>query len=322
MAAGAPGPSDEVKQAVTPLPAGRQGLPRSEAEDTGVEGEKNSFKKVLLLLRNHSAVDFSLYKVGTIQRRINRRMVLSKLTTLDAYARILRANPKELEALHSDLLINVTGFFRNPEAFEVLKRSVFPELIRDRRDDRLRVWVLGCSTGQEAYSLAMAFTEFSDRVAHSHKFQVFATDVNQALLDKARAGLYPKTLVQDVSPERLRRFFLEENGGYRITKGSTLLLCQWLVHRDPRFYDDPDGFRPERWTDEFQRNLPPYAYFPFGGGPRVCIGQQFAMMELVLILATIGQKFRFRLQPGASVTPLPTFTLRPVPGIPGLIEPR
>jgi cytochrome P450 len=111
-------------------------------------------------------------------------------------------------------------------------------------------------------------------------------------------------------------------GGYAVPRGTTLLLPQWVVQRDPRFYDEPEKFRPERWGEERVKTMPKFAYFPFGGGPRVCIGQQFAMMEMVMILATIAQKFRFRLQPGASVTPVPTFTLRPVPGIPGVIEPR
>ena len=179
VVADAPRPPEGIEQAETPLPARRRGRLRSESRAGPGEGEQIGFKKILLLLRKHSNLDFSRYKVSTIQRRIQRRMVLTKLTTQEAYAQMLRGNAEELEALYSDLLISVTSFFRNPEAFEVLKRSVFPELIRDRRDDRLRVWVLGCSTGQEAYSLAMAFTEFSDRVAHSHKFQVFATDVNQ-----------------------------------------------------------------------------------------------------------------------------------------------
>jgi cytochrome P450 len=111
-------------------------------------------------------------------------------------------------------------------------------------------------------------------------------------------------------------------GGYVVPRGTTLLMPQWVVQRDARFYDDPEKFRPERWGEERVKTMPKFAYFPFGGGPRVCIGQQFAMMEMVMILATIAQKFRFRLQPGATVTPLPTFTLRPVPGIPGVIEPR
>ena len=111
-------------------------------------------------------------------------------------------------------------------------------------------------------------------------------------------------------------------GGYAVPRGTTLLMPQWVVQRDPRFFDEPEKFQPQRWGEERIHLLPKFAYFPFGGGPRVCIGQQFAMMEMVLILATMAQKFRFRLQPGATVTAIPTFTLRPVPGIPGLIEPR
>ena len=111
-------------------------------------------------------------------------------------------------------------------------------------------------------------------------------------------------------------------GGYHVPRGTTLLMPQWVVHRDPRFWDEPEKFRPERWGEERIKSLPKFAYFPFGGGPRMCIGQQFAMMEMVLILATIAQKFRFRMQPGATVTPQALFTLRPVPGIPGVIEPR
>ena len=111
-------------------------------------------------------------------------------------------------------------------------------------------------------------------------------------------------------------------GGYAVPRGTTLLMPQWVVQRDSRFFDEPEKFKPQRWGEEKIKALPKFAYFPFGGGPRVCIGQQFAMMEMVLILATMAQKFRFRLQPCATVTAIPTFTLRPVPGIPGLIEPR
>jgi two-component system CheB/CheR fusion protein len=116
------------------------------------------------------------------------------------------------------VLINVTSFFRNPEAFDNLKRKVFPKLISEQREEPLRVWVLGCSTGQEAYSLAMAYTEFCDNVRRAPKLQMFATDLSEALLNKARAGLYAKTLVADLSPERLQRFFTDEDGSYRICK--------------------------------------------------------------------------------------------------------
>jgi cytochrome P450 len=110
-------------------------------------------------------------------------------------------------------------------------------------------------------------------------------------------------------------------GGYRIPRGTTVLMSQWVVQRDPRYFGDAERFRPERWGEDAIKALPKFAYFPFGGGPRLCIGNTFAMMELVLVLAVIAQRFQFRLQPGAVVTPQPTFTLRPVPGVPGVIEP-
>jgi cytochrome P450 len=106
-----------------------------------------------------------------------------------------------------------------------------------------------------------------------------------------------------------------EVGSYRVPGGTTVLMPQWVVHRDPRFFEDPESFRPQRWTPAFQKQLPKFAYFPFGGGPRLCIGNTFAMMELVLVLAMITQKYRFTLQPGLVVEPWPTFTLRPRQGI-------
>jgi two-component system CheB/CheR fusion protein len=121
-------------------------------------------------------VDFSLYKSSTIQRRITRRMVLNKQHTLESYADFLRSNAKELDALYSDVLISVTSFFRNPEAFDVVKHKVFPKLLQQRGDDPIRVWVLGCSTGQEAYSIAMAFMEAAEKGSRLRKLQVFATD--------------------------------------------------------------------------------------------------------------------------------------------------
>jgi two-component system, chemotaxis family, CheB/CheR fusion protein len=232
----------------TPLPSGGRGTPasgpkraRAEADHGAVERvgarAENGFKKILLLLRNHSSVDFSLYKSATIQRRITRRIVLSKQNTLEDYAQFLRGNAKELDALYSDVLISVTSFFRNPDAFDVLQRSVFPTLLRQRSDDPLRVWVLGCSTGQEAYSIAMAFAEAADKAPRMRKLQIFATDLNDTLLEKARHGLYAKSLAQDLSPERLRRFFVEEEGGYRVSKAmrEMVVFARQNVIADPPF---------------------------------------------------------------------------------------
>jgi two-component system, chemotaxis family, CheB/CheR fusion protein len=226
----------------TPLPSGGHGTPRTAAKQARKEGEARredaaakGFRKILLLLRSHCGVDFSLYKSATIQRRIARRMVLNKQDSLEDYAQFLRGNTKELDALYSDVLISVTSFFRNPEAFEVLKRKVFPRLLQQRGDEPFRVWVLGCSTGQEAYSIAMAFVEAAEKAPRMRKLQVFATDLNDALLDKARHGLYAKNLAQDISQERLRQFFVEEEGGYRVVKS----LREMVVFARQNLITDP-----------------------------------------------------------------------------------
>ncbi len=172
------------------------------------------FQKILLLLRSYSGVDFSAYKTGTLQRRTLQRMVLKNFKTLADYAALLEGNPEELEGLYADVLIKVTGFFRNPEACAALQRILSAKLAQRPRDLPIRVWVPGCSAGQEAYSLAMVLTELLD--PNSPPLQVFATDLNETTLVKARAALYGKNLVRDIPPERLKRFFVAENGAFRI----------------------------------------------------------------------------------------------------------
>jgi two-component system CheB/CheR fusion protein len=176
-------------------------------------GSEPSLSRVLDQLRMTTGVDFSSYKRNTLLRRITRRAVLHKMDGLREYARFLQGDPVETEALYQDVLISVTSFFRNPDAFEVLKSKVFPRLVRDRsRHDPVRVWSIGCSTGEEAYSIAIAWAEFSDLNRLQIPLQVFATDLNGSSIEKARAGIYPRSIVQDVSPERLRRFFFETDG--------------------------------------------------------------------------------------------------------------
>jgi cytochrome P450 len=111
-------------------------------------------------------------------------------------------------------------------------------------------------------------------------------------------------------------------GAYPVRKGTTVLMSQWVVQRDPRFFDEPEQFRPERWLGEAAKKIPKFAYFPFGGGPRLCIGNSFALMEMALVLATVAPRFRFTLEAGVDVKALPAFTLHPVPGIPAVIAPR
>lgn len=140
-------------------------------------------------------------------------------------------------------------------------------------------------------------------------------EVERALHESMR--LYPPAYL--VGRETLTDIDL---GGYRCPRGTTLLISPWVVHRDPRFFDEPEAFRPERWGNDHEHPLPKYAYFPFGGGPRICIGNTFAMIEMTLILAMIAQRFRFTLGPGQSITASPQFTLRPIPGVMATIARR
>lgn len=236
---------DETPQPSKRLEPSRAGKEASLVDENSPRrAGDDHYKKILLSLRNHCGVDFSLYKPSTIQRRITRRMVLNKQDGPEDYARFLKGNAKELDALYSDCLISVTSFFRNPEAFDVLKRKVFPKLLQQRGDEPLRAWVLGCSTGQEAYSVAMTFLEAAENAPRARKLQIFATDLNDAMLDKARHGLYPKAVAQDISPERLRRFFVEEEGGYRIVKS----LREMVVFARQNLISDPPFSRMDLIT--------------------------------------------------------------------------
>jgi two-component system CheB/CheR fusion protein len=194
--------------------------------------------QVLEILRASSGVDFSSYKRNTVNRRIARRMVLQKLPGPREYVELLKKSPAEVEALHQDVLINVTSFFRNPQAYEALKREVFPRITQDRaRHDPVRIWALGCSTGEEAYSLAIAFSEYLEETGKRFALQVFATDLNGGGIEKARIGRYSKAIVQDVSPERLRRYFIEVDGSYRVAKGirDMCVFARQNVLVDPPF---------------------------------------------------------------------------------------
>ncbi len=201
--------------------------------------EEEHYKKILALLRASTGVDFSAYRDTTIKRRIMRRTVLHTKDGLEEYVKLLEQNPAEVDALYHDLLINVTSFFRDPDAFEILKTEVFPALIKNKKSNTLmRIWVPGCSTGQEAYSLAIVLLEYMDKVNIRLEIQIFATDLSdQHSLRKAREGVYPQSIEAEVSPERLRRFFTKEEDNYRINKRirEMCIFAKHNVAADPPF---------------------------------------------------------------------------------------
>ncbi|WP_331251178.1 chemotaxis protein CheB [Xanthobacter oligotrophicus] len=178
-----------------------------------------ALKQVVELLQANTAFDFTLYKPGTLQRRTERRMALAAIGTedMERYLDLLRKDPAELDLLAKDLLINVTGFFRDPEVFTFLAEKIIPDLVRAHPTGRpLRIWVPACSTGEEAYSLAMLVSEAIAALRRNIQLQVFASDVDPDAVATAREGCYPEAISESVSPERLERFFMKDAGGFRV----------------------------------------------------------------------------------------------------------
>ena len=180
----------------------------------------SALDKTIILLRTHTGHDFSLYKKNTFYRRIERRMGIHQITRIASYVRYLQENSQELDLLFKELLIGVTSFFRDPAAWEELRKKILPALISSRPAGHvLRAWVPGCSTGEEAYSLAMVFKEVQKQLKPRKKvsLQVFATDLDKDAISKARQGTYPENISADVSPEQMKRFFVKEEAGCRVT---------------------------------------------------------------------------------------------------------
>lgn len=182
-------------------------------------GEETVFGQVLNLLRRDTGVDFTFYKHSTIKRRTFRRMALQKVDSLKDYLALLRKNPDEVSALYTDILINVTSFFRDQEVFDELKQSIFPALMQDRPAEQpIRIWVPGCSTGEEVYSLVIALLEFFVDTGQAAPLQIFGTDIDNAAIEVARAGKYGEHVLENVSPPRLGRYFVRADSGYQINK--------------------------------------------------------------------------------------------------------
>ncbi len=180
---------------------------------------KSSLEKIIILLRSHTGNDFSLYKKNTVYRRIERRMGVHKIDKITSYVRFLQENPKEVDILFKELLIGVTNFFRDAPVWEKLKETVIPNLIANQQEGSiLRAWVPGCSTGEEAYSLAIVFKEVLEKInlRANISLQIFATDLDNEAIETARKGIFPANIVVDVSPKRLSRFFIATDDGYRV----------------------------------------------------------------------------------------------------------
>ena len=275
---------------------------------------ENDLKKIFVLLRNQSGHDFSQYKTSTVLRRIDRRMAVHQIDALERYIKFLQATPGEVDALFRDLLIGVTSFFRDREAFQALEEQIIPRLFSGRHlDGAIRVWVPGCSTGEEAYSLAILLTEFQEALKQSFTVHIFATDIDSQAITAARAGIYPASVATDLSAERLARFFTPEPDGsaYRIHKSirDMLVFSEQDVIKDPPFSKlDLISCRNLLiyMTGDLQKKLMPLFHYALNPGGFLFLGTSETVGEFNDLFETIERKAKlYQRKDNLFITPRP-----------------
>ena len=285
---------------------------------------ENAAKKIFVLLRSQTGHDFSQYKPSTVHRRIHRRMAVHQIGSIDDYVKYLRQTPAEVEALFRDLLIGVTHFFRDPEAFRVVEERVIPILFAGKAPGSvIRVWTPGCSTGEEAYSLAILLAERQESMKQSFKIQVFATDIDSLAIATARAGRYPGSIAADLSPERLGRFFVPEPDGigYRVHKGirDLLVFSEQSVTKDPPFskLDLISCRNLMIYLDgELQKRLMPVFHYALNPGGVLFLGTSETVGEFESFFAPLDRKAKVyqRIEgPHPAPRPATSVFLPPIP---------
>jgi two-component system, chemotaxis family, CheB/CheR fusion protein len=217
-----------------------QGRKKSKAVSNLLTHDEDTLKKIFMLLQNQTSHDFSMYKQSTIGRRIERRLVVNKIETLEEYYKYLQRSKKEVKTLFNDLLIGVTSFFRDEEVFLSLQKNVIPKLFSDKSsDETIRVWVSGCSTGEEAYSIAILIMEHMQKTNKNHRVQIFATDIDPRAIATARTGRYPLDIATNISQKRLQNYFVKDTQSdtYKVHKNirDMLIFSVHDVIKDPPF---------------------------------------------------------------------------------------
>ena len=272
----------------------------SRLANTPISKSESNLKKIFVLLRAHTRHDFSQYKPSTVLRRIERRMAVNQIKTMDGYVKFLQQTPTEPEALFRDLLIGVTNFFRDPDAFKALEEQVIPRLFSSQSNHTtIRVWVPGCSTGEEAYSIAMLLAERQEALKRTFAIQVFATDIDNQSIATARTGLYPANIAADISPERLARFFSVESDGssYRIHKTirDMLVFSEQDVIKDPPFSKlDLISCRNLLiyMSAELQKKLIPLFHYALNPGGFLFLGNSESVGEYNDLFSTLDRKLK------------------------------
>jgi two-component system CheB/CheR fusion protein len=261
---------------------------------------QSALDKAIILLRTHTGHDFSLYKKNSFYRRIERRMGIHQIDKIADYIRYLQENSQELDLLFKELLIGVTSFFRDSAAWEELRKKILPELITSRPNGHvLRAWVPGCSTGEEAYSLAMVFKEAMEKIKSRKQMtlQVFATDLDKDAIDKARQGIYPENICADVSPEHMRRFFAKEERGCRVATE----IREMVTFAPQNLIMDPPFTKLDILScrnlliylaPEMQKKLIPLFHYSLSPGGILFLGSAETVGSFTDLFASLGGKAR------------------------------
>jgi len=291
--------------------SGRRNPVREESETAA---QKSAFDKTCILLRARTGHDFSLYKKSTLYRRIERRMAIHQLDRIGDYVRYLRENPQEVDLLFKELLIGVTSFFRDPLAWACLQERAMPELFAAYpTGGALRAWVAGCSTGEEAYSLAIAFREAQEKLQAPghHSLQIFATDLDPDAIEKARQACYPANIAADLSEARLKRFFVEDGNGYRVSKE----IREMVVFAPQNVLMDPPFTKLDILTcrnlliyfgSELQKKLLPLFHYSLKPGGILMLGSAESIGNFTELFAPVDAKARLFQR---SSSPLLSFAL-------------
>jgi two-component system CheB/CheR fusion protein len=211
---------------------------KAEQQDNKKIANEDSFSKILSLIRTRTGIDFTFYKPNTIVRRIERRISVNQVEDTDEYLNLLMQIPNEIDILYKELLIGVTKFFRDSEVFDNLENRVIPKIMsRKRQNDTIRVWVVGCSTGEEAYSLAIMFQEFMLKVGKNYDVKIFATDLDREAIEYASLGVYPESIAADVSEDRLKGFFKKNGDSYKVSDKirQMVIFATHNIIKDPPF---------------------------------------------------------------------------------------
>jgi two-component system CheB/CheR fusion protein len=269
-------------------------------EETPEDKNQSALEKAVILLRSRTGQDFSLYKRNTLHRRIERRMGIHQIPKMSTYVRYLQENPQELDLLFKELLIGVTQFFRDTDAWEQLRTQAIPALLASRSPGQvMRAWVTGCSTGEEAYSLAITFKEAVEQSGLRGNFglQIFATDLDRDAIEKARQGLYLDNVAADVTPERLKRFFNHEDRGYRVRKE----IREMVIFAPQNLIMDPPFTRLDLLccrnlliylAQEVQRKLIPLFHYILGPGGILFLGSAETIAADTHLFAPLAGKSR------------------------------